>query len=470
MSGHRAGAQGTSILSPCHTPIGALPSRVTRPAFCSARVPFFSSIFSSSPLQSPVSWRSLLGCVVSRICGSVEQIQRNQHLEIVARRFSPPWRGTSRIIRSSDAFTGSSPRGRGTLPNGVLEHARIRFIPAWAGNTATWRRPPARASVHPRVGGEHLVGTPLVEEPFGSSPRGRGTPEGPHQHGRDPARFIPAWAGNTPLTQSSTACRTVHPRVGGEHSQISQNRARADGSSPRGRGTHRRVRGRRHLHRFIPAWAGNTSPGRRNRLGRSVHPRVGGEHSRLTIAIAIVDGSSPRGRGTLRCTVHRAGKGRFIPAWAGNTRRWTPRSCPSTVHPAWAGNTFALQGGGSDAIGSSPRGRGTRHPRGRCPAGHRFIPAWAGNTADCDDAPGSPSVHPRVGGEHIGPAMPRMAPIGSSPRGRGTRDLLRRGSFLRRFIPAWAGNTSSEMPARRQTTVHPRVGGEHSALGGRRSS
>ena len=178
MSGHRAGAQGTSILSPCHTPIGALPSRVTRPAFCSARVPFFSSIFSSSPLQSPVSWRSLLGCVVSRICGSVEQIQRNQHLEIVARRFSPPWRGTSRIIRSSDAFTGSSPRGRGTLPN-------VAFL-----NT------PRIPTVHPRVGGEHL---PLSGEywgPYGSSPRGRGTliPEIRRQMRR---RFIPAWAGNT---------------------------------------------------------------------------------------------------------------------------------------------------------------------------------------------------------------------------------------------------------------------------------
>ncbi len=52
------------------------------------------------------------------------------------------------------------------------------------------------ASVHPRVGGEHLVAVREYQEVAGSSPRGRGTLVGTLIAERD-QRFIPAWAGNT---------------------------------------------------------------------------------------------------------------------------------------------------------------------------------------------------------------------------------------------------------------------------------
>ncbi|MEN9874118.1 MAG: hypothetical protein RL186_1015, partial [Pseudomonadota bacterium] len=72
----------------------------------------------------------------------------------------------------------------------------------------------------------------------------------------------------------------VHPRVGGEHATQININAAAHGSSPRGRGTHRRKAHLQAKRRFIPAWAGNT----RGRVGgaarMAVHPRVGGEQKK----------------------------------------------------------------------------------------------------------------------------------------------------------------------------------------------
>ena len=71
-------------------------------------------------------------------------------------------------------------------------------------------------------------------------------------------------------------------------------------------------------------------------------------------------------------------------------------------------------------IGSSPRMRGTRFLPSEDTSAFRFIPAHAGNTRkfDMDNALGA--VHPRACGEHM-PVRPRNSvPIGSSPRMRGT--------------------------------------------------
>jgi len=71
--------------------------------------------------------------------------------------------------------------------------------------------------------------------------------------------------------------------------------------------------------RFIPAWAGNTRAIPRARWVGSVHPRVGGEHAEVSKVRGKVTGSSPRGRGTPYTGVGAGLDARFIPAWAGNT-------------------------------------------------------------------------------------------------------------------------------------------------------
>ena len=173
---------------------------------------------------------------------------------------------------------GSSPHGRGTPFVEAPAPEVGRFIPAWAGNT--WQRSGNRPlpPVHPRMGGEHPGGAPVSGRADGSSPHGRGTLDGPLVI-LDRRRFIPAWAGNTCSRSHERAIWTVHPRMGGEHSASLSAVELVPGSSPHGRGTQLREGELRHPARFIPAWAGNTECAVRGLTGGTVHPRMGGEHA-----------------------------------------------------------------------------------------------------------------------------------------------------------------------------------------------
>ena len=192
-----------------------------------------------------------------------------------------------RIESVMASLAGPSPRGRGTHEAEDMEKGESRSIPAWAGNTgprATRRTP---RPVHPRVGGEHAQQLTHPLPRVGPSPRGRGTPF----RGTSPqhaTRSIPAWAGNTARPSKRTRTRPVHPRVGGEHAVSSGKKVQRYGPSPRGRGTHRMGRCRHRQSRSIPAWAGNTGPGRGRRDQGPVHPRVGGEHSSYNTMIQNV--------------------------------------------------------------------------------------------------------------------------------------------------------------------------------------
>jgi len=192
---------------------------------------------------------------------------------------------------------GSSPRGRGTLGRSARADPTRRFIPAWAGNTLNKPRQACIAPVHPRVGGEHPI-LPLRNScSIGSSPRGRGTPV----RGRrdlSNCRFIPAWAGNTKAIHIGRCAIAVHPRVGGEHAELGIALLSIAGSSPRGRGTQGSTIAVRSQRRFIPAWAGNTCSRLNRATCATVHPRVGGEHTRGLRRKLLSAGSSPRGRGT----------------------------------------------------------------------------------------------------------------------------------------------------------------------------
>ena len=193
---------------------------------------------------------------------------------------------------------GSSPRMRGTLSAGMFG-LRIK-------------------TVHPRACGEHHIRWRRLRIRCGSSPRMRGTlchrsKTATHR------RFIPAHAGNTCTESSSTLwmcgssprmrgtrspppwpyrCRAVHPRACGEHLQESDQLQAQGGSSPRMRGTHDRCGGREQLERFIPAHAGNTPQLFALQACLPVHPRACGEHTGSELWRQDALGSSPRMRGT----------------------------------------------------------------------------------------------------------------------------------------------------------------------------
>ena len=85
--------------------------------------------------------------------------------------------------------------------------------------------------------------------------------------------------------------------------------------------------------------------------------------------------------------------------------------------------------------GSSPRMRGTLAGLRQQDRHRRFIPAYAGNTAWRRNFLLQSSVHPRVCGEHIEMAIQSDGGRGSSPRMRGTL-FLEAGEIIHEFLRA----------------------------------
>ena len=133
----------------------------------------------------------------------------------------------------------------------------------------------------------------------GSSPLTRGTHPSLNVN-KSPARFIPAYAGNSTNLDSFSDWSTVHPRLRGELNTNNIVDPAQVGSSPLTRGTltrflisattlpvHPRLRGELDDYEtwkeggkwFIPAYAGNSSPFNLYSSGPAVHPRLRGELS-----------------------------------------------------------------------------------------------------------------------------------------------------------------------------------------------
>ena len=216
---------------------------------------------------------------------------------------------------------GSSPRVRGTPGRRVCAQAMRGIIPACAGNTLRPSHASSMHGDHPRVCGEHSGEGGEPEPKSGSSPRVRGTLRdglGSCLH----AGIIPACAGNTAYVLSAFSSSRDHPRVCGEHELPELRQAAIRGSSPRVRGTPPAQPIRLLLAGIIPACAGNTLWRVVCYVRGRDHPRVCGEHSLMPSPSSSASGSSPRVRGTpdgRRKSVEDMG---IIPACAGNTVRW----------------------------------------------------------------------------------------------------------------------------------------------------
>ena len=249
---------------------------------------------------------------------------------------------------------------RGT-PSGVVGFVyKAGIIPAYAGNTKDYREHTPHVRDHPRVCGEHCKGVLICGILLGSSPRMRGTPSQTQCAAR-PSGIIPAYAGNTVTIMKNPSKTWDHPRVCGEHLTGNPYLLMVQGSSPRMRGTLGFSVTNTNDAGIIPAYAGNTVRACSLRLVMWDHPRVCGEHPRDTAPRVQTRGSSPRMRGTLRP------QGRDA-------------ACPGII-PAYAGNTSPVPQSNSSASGSSPRMRGTLHSRNFITQLTGIIPAYAGNTS-----------------------------------------------------------------------------------------
>ena len=151
-----------------------------------------------------------------------------------------------------------------------------RFIPAYAGNSWRLRYSCGLVPVHPRLRGELGFYGGNAMKYIGSSPLTRGTQNQSVPQCRG-IRFIPAYAGNSPLPSIPLPAPAVHPRLRGELVRNVLRRRRSLGSSPLTRGTLKDHGRCRTPSRFIPAYAGNSQTRAANSMIVSVHPRLRGE-------------------------------------------------------------------------------------------------------------------------------------------------------------------------------------------------
>ena len=152
-------------------------------------------------------------------------------------------------------------------------------------------------------------------------------------------------------------------------------------------------------------------------------------------------GSSPRMRGTLAGTIPVDAVHGIIPAYAGNTRRFSRFRTATRDHPRVCGEHLCDQGRNLVRLGSSPRMRGTQKTTANTHHTSGIIPAYAGNTLPTFQSASYTGDHPRVCGEHWLRGYLKKYEGGSSPRMRGTPSRSPLGAVNAGIIPAYAGNT-----------------------------
>ena len=353
---------------------------------------------------------------------------------------------------------GLSPRGRGKQDGLPQRVCRGRSIPAWAGETSSILIADEEGAVYPRVGGGNEVVVGPGANLHGLSPRGRGKPSGGGGW-LVAGRSIPAWAGETYRCLRLLHPAKVYPRVGGGNRRRCYGWRQADGLSPRGRGKRERPQWFNPFLRSIPAWAGETQPGKEIVAELGVYPRVGGGNRGRSSGCIAAFGLSPRGRGKppeVRLGLER---GRSIPAWAGETDARVSGPAPGRVYPRVGGGNAAGGRRAWSTGGLSPRGRGKPTGLSIASVCRRSIPAWAGETPSPGRRTPGNRVYPRVGGGNVVGSGLKDPRNGLSPRGRGKRLALLQYPTLRWSIPAWAGETVVRICSSRALRVYPRVGG-----------
>ena len=171
--------------------------------------------------------------------------------------------------------SGSSPRVRGKRGDDPVNVALLRIIPARAGQTRSWRPRCWSCPDHPRAcGANHLQRHRLLFA-LGSSPRVRGKRQR-QREGRARLRIIPARAGQTSCSARQVPASPDHPRACGANSLSESVASDASGSSPRVRGKLRQPQHQHRQDRIIPARAGQTSSRWASPRTAPDHPRACG--------------------------------------------------------------------------------------------------------------------------------------------------------------------------------------------------
>ena len=278
--------------------------------------------------------------------------------------------------------------------------AKIRLIPAGAGNIARRGPSASKAGAHPRRCGENEHVRQNGTNICGSSPQVRGK-QWAKEHEVSLGRLIPAGAGKTGARHESQTPNAAHPRRCGENQALFLLPCFTFGSSPQVRGKQHKIRWRDQPVRLIPAGAGKTGRALRSSLLSQAHPRRCGENTLTMDITEIPSGSSPQVRGKLAVRNARMGRFRLIPAGAGKTPPRGRVKGVFTAHPRRCGENRSFSSATRSMAGSSPQVRGKPHKIWYSSISARLIPAGAGKTPRTVCALRGISAHPRRCGENL---------------------------------------------------------------------
>ena len=254
----------------------------------------------------------------------------------------------------------------------------------------------------------------------GPSPRERGSPAA-HPRRQAGRGSIPARAGQPWVMCLARPAPRVHPRASGAAIGVKQFVGLLQGPSPRERGSRWPQAGRALALGSIPARAGQPRSRLRQADAGGVHPRASGAAPIQRTLGTAQEGPSPRERGSPPIGQREAGRGGSIPARAGQPAQPTDAVVVVGVHPRASGAAAASSSSSRSVSGPSPRERGSRAwVWSKIPA-QRSIPARAGQPGITSPPSAWWGGHPRASGAADAGRNMASSDEGPSPRERGSR-------------------------------------------------
>ena len=210
----------------------------------------------------------------------------------------------------------------------------------------------------------------------------------------------------------------------------------------------------------IPASAGEPSFPQHQTSPATVYPRECGGTSPVRGCMRLYLGLSPRVRGNRRGNAGHGHRPRSIPASAGEPRLSHGDARQRRVYPRECGGTISSGAVNSCFPGLSPRVRGNRSDDAAGAAGHRSIPASAGEPGYEEVLRGVWGVYPRECGGTMASSGFSVSLSGLSPRVRGNRACAREHVPIPGSIPASAGEPRCWNRQASAPGVYPASAGE----------
>ncbi len=195
------------------------------------------------------------------------------------------------------------------------------------------------------------------------------------------------------------------------------------------------------------------------------HPRLRGDHSPAGRAVTRSLGTPPPARGPPGWSGRRRRPERNTPACAGTTAGPACLPAAGPEHPRLRGDHDLEVFAAFQCGGTPPPARGPPGEERDDPGVGRNTPACAGTTFARCKRSGCPPEHPRLRGDHSAPGARRSRKAGTPPPARGPRHgRLDRGADVRN-TPACAGTTPTAESPKPGTKEHPRLRGDHGWMG-----